>query len=49
MFAELYLFEASIAKYCSGGIFAYGVVMTIIHGLAVLVLFCFGYCNGRRS
>ena len=49
MFAELYLFLECISVYCSGGIFAYGVVMTIIHGLVVLVLFCFGYINGRRS
>lgn len=42
--AELYLFGYSIAHYCSGGVFAYGIILTIIHGIMLFMLFC---CSRR--
>ena len=38
MFAELELFEAGISRYCSGGVYAYGLVLTIIHGIILLFI-----------
>ena len=45
IYMELALFAAVIVPHCSGGIFAYGVILTIIHGLVILAFCCVANCN----
>jgi uncharacterized membrane protein len=42
---ELALFAAVIAPHCSGGIYGYGVVQTVIHGIFLLIVFCISACK----
>jgi len=43
---ELELFARVIAHYCSGGVFAYGLVLTIIHSILLIGICC---CSGSRT
>lgn len=45
MYMEITLFSYVIAPHCSGGIFAYGVFQTTVHGIVLLILFCLSNCK----
>ena len=45
MYMEITLFSYVIAPHCSGGVFAYGVFQTIIHGIILVILFCVSQCK----
>jgi hypothetical protein len=45
MYMEIALFTSVIAQHCGGGVYAYGVVQTIIHGILLLIIGCFSICK----
>jgi hypothetical protein len=46
---ELELFSQVIVHYCSGGVFAYGVVMTVLHSFFLIGVCCCSGTSGYRS
>jgi hypothetical protein len=42
---ELALFSSVIAPHCSGGVYAYGLIQTIIHGIFLLIVCCMSMCK----
>jgi len=45
LYMELMLFANVIGPYCSGGMYAYGLILTIIHCIILLILFCCSACG----
>lgn len=45
LYMELALFSAVIAPHCSGGVYAYGLIQTIIHGILLLIMCCVSTCK----
>ena len=42
---EIELFVSTISRYCDGIVYAYGLILTILHSLGLLVLCCCGNCR----
>ncbi len=45
--AEINIFTAGMAQHCRGGVYAYGVFLTAVHGLFLLAVCCFCSMNSR--
>lgn len=45
--AQVNLFSKIIAPTCTQAAYGYGLFLTILHGIFLMVLFCFGSCSRR--
>ena len=45
VYMEIALFASVISPHCSGGIYAYGVVQTVIHGIFLFTICCMSTCK----
>lgn len=45
LYMEITLFASVIGPHCSGGVYAYGVVQTVIHGIFLLIICCMSTCK----